>query len=199
MTKIYFLFIILFNVTNPKIKENPIFLVESKNPFVLSTNDDYYYVITVGQNLKIKKESGIIENYTDNYAKLENYIFISDSSNNNYLYYSNKYYKIIYNPFISSEEVIINETSIYHNMTCVGLISNNTNNDIIIYGHYTNDDLIFSKNLGLYSKLYSGNITDYKIICKFIEGENFICGLINKNKLSLDLYCLKHHIDANDI
>ena len=59
MKKFYFLFVILFIQNNSQIKQNPIFLVESIEPFVLSTNDNYYYVITLGKNLKINKESGI--------------------------------------------------------------------------------------------------------------------------------------------
>ena len=44
MKKFYFLFVILFIQYNSQIKQNPIFLVESIEPFVLSTNDNYYYV-----------------------------------------------------------------------------------------------------------------------------------------------------------
>ena len=146
MIKIYFLSLFLFIQTNSQIEENPICLVNSTNPFVLSTNDDYYYVITIGKNLKIKKESGIIENITDNGATVENYIFISDISYNNYIYIANIYFKIIYNPFISYEKIKIEQESIYPNMTTAGFISINNTNDIIIYGYYNNDYLINLKS-----------------------------------------------------
>ena len=107
MKKFYFLFVILFIQCNSQIKENPIFLVESIEPFVLSTNDNYYYVITLGKNFKINKESGNIEDISDNGASRANYIFVADNSNNNWVYYSNAYFKIIYDPFLSYEEFII--------------------------------------------------------------------------------------------
>ena len=101
MGKLYFLFITLFVQSFCQIKQNPIFLVESVEPFVLSTNDNYYYVITLGKNLKIIKESGIIEDNSDNGAVRADYSFISDNSHNNWIYFSNSYFKIIYVPFIS--------------------------------------------------------------------------------------------------
>ena len=85
MKKIFLLFIIFFIRTNSQIKENPIFLVNTTNPFVLSTNDDYYYVITKGKSLKINKESGNIENITINDFTHSNYIYIIDNLYNNYI------------------------------------------------------------------------------------------------------------------
>ena len=120
MKKFYFLLILLFLKSSLQIKQNPIYLVDRKNPFVLSSNDNYYYVITIGNNLKINQESGNMENNTDNYADEESYIFIADNSYNNYLYYSNEYYKIIYNPFLSYEKLNINEY--YSNFKPIGFI-----------------------------------------------------------------------------
>ena len=114
MENIYFLLLILFIQTisqvNIRIKDNPIFLTVHENPFVLSTTDDpdYYYVITKGINLKINKKSGDICNQSDNSFTSSNYIYFFDNSNNNYIYYSNEYYKINYNPFISYEKFEIN-------------------------------------------------------------------------------------------
>ena len=87
MKKLYFfIFIFLFTRINLKIKENPIFLVEAENPFVLSTNDDYYYVMTKGKSLKIEKESGVIINITDNqFSSSEIFFNIIEYSNNNYI------------------------------------------------------------------------------------------------------------------
>ena len=105
MKKIIFLFIVFIIRTNSQIKENPIFLVNSSNPFVLSTNDNYYYyIITKGKSLKINKESGNIANITTNDFTNSDYINIVDNSYNNYVYYSGKYYKIKNEPFISYEE-----------------------------------------------------------------------------------------------
>ena len=183
MKKLYFLIVVLFIKINSQIKENPIFLVQSIDPFVLSTNDDYFYLITLGKNLKIKKESGNIVNITDNYAIRINYIFVADNSYNNYVYYDDIYYKIIYNPFLSYEEIEIPPDSEYRRMKSVGCELNKNNNDIFIYGYYENDYLVFSTNLGGYSYSEIKDIKNYKLICKFIEGENFVCAIINGLKL----------------
>ena len=143
MMEFYFLFIILFIQSNSQIKQNPIFLVESIYPFVLSTNDNYYYVITLGKNLKINKESGIQVNVSDNGAVRENYIFVADNSYNNWVYYSKAYYKIIYEPFLSYDEFIIDQNSKYKNLEAVGCISKYNVDEIIIYGYYQNDFLVY--------------------------------------------------------
>ena len=76
-----FLLLILFIQTisqvNIPIKDNPIFLTDHENPFVLSSTDDldYYYVITKGINLKINKKSGDIYNQSDNSFTSSNYIY----------------------------------------------------------------------------------------------------------------------------
>ena len=61
MKKFYILFIVLFAQANPQIKQNPILLINSTepiDPLVLSSKDEYYYIITSGQDLKIEKDSG---------------------------------------------------------------------------------------------------------------------------------------------
>ena len=89
MALLLFFLIIRTALTTSQIKENPIFLSNGKNPFVLNSTDDYYYVITSGQNLQIKRESGKIIKNSDNNINIENCIFIEDLSGNNYIYYLN--------------------------------------------------------------------------------------------------------------
>ena len=197
MEKLYFLFITLFIQSFSQIKQNPIFLVESVDPFVLSTNDNYYYVITLGKNLKIIKESGIIEDNSDNGAVRADYSFISDNSYNNWIYFSNSYFKIIYVPFISYEEFIIDQNSVYRDMTFTGCLSKYNNNDIIIYGYYQNDYLIFSTDLGPYASFKKGDIINNKIICTFIQNEDYACGIIDNN--ILNIFCFKYHIDLSNL
>jgi len=113
MKKFYLLVFIqlLFQtLTNQQIKQNPILLGNTLNPFVLSTNDSYFYVITEGTSFKINKESGNLENISDN--QFTNYLCAFDNSNNNYLCLisERKYYHIKYNPFISYEEIIDNNS-----------------------------------------------------------------------------------------
>ena len=101
MKKLYFfLFIVFFIRTNSQIKKNPIFLVEAENIFVLSTNDDYYYVLTTNKDFKIKKESGDIETISNNTFNISDYKYLEDKAYNNYLYkhtnneYYNRNYKL---------------------------------------------------------------------------------------------------------
>ena len=92
MKKLYFLFIILFFYTNSQIKNNPISLIQDESPFVLSSADDYYYIIAKGKCLKIEKESGnITETQNQNVFDTSDYLLFSDNSNNNYLYYQYNY------------------------------------------------------------------------------------------------------------
>ena len=57
-SKILIIIIIFFVQINSQIKQNPILLINSTepiDPLVLSSKDEYYYIITSGQDLKIEK------------------------------------------------------------------------------------------------------------------------------------------------
>ena len=199
MKKIFFLFIVLFIRTNSQIKENPIFLVNASNPFILSTNDDYYYVITAGRSLKINKEFGNIENITINNFTDANYIYIVDNSYNNYIYYSNKYYHIIFDPFISYEEITVHseqKNSEQNPMIIVGSIPKD--NDFIVYGITKVDYLSFSSKSQYYcaSTSTEKDDIDERISCKLIENNDYICGIITEENLSIN--CFKYQIFANN-
>ena len=211
MKKLYFfIFIFLFTRINLKIKENPIFLVEAENPFVLSTNDDYYYVMTKGKSLKIEKESGVIINITDNqFSSSEIFFNIIEYSNNNYInnyiYIKNssnqlnEYYHIIYNPFISYEKITVNsepkESESSTRLSIVGSIQ--TNNEFIIYGYSTfNTYLMFSSKSQYYISRISKNNINNNLSCKFLEGENYICAMIINSKL--EIRCVMYHIVPAD-
>ena len=180
MKKIFFLFIVFFIRTNSEIKENPIFLVDTKNPFVLSTNNDYYYAITAGKSLKIDKESGKIENITINSFTNLNYIYIVDNSYNNYIYYSNKYYLIIFEPFISYKEIEIYSELISEEQNQIKILGSIAkDNDFIFYGKEIKDSfLFFSSKTRYYCFSQEIKIINDQISCKFIENENYICAMI---------------------
>ena len=57
MMELFIILIINFSLINSQIKENPIFLNDKGYPFVLKSNDDYYYVVTKGQYITIKFSS----------------------------------------------------------------------------------------------------------------------------------------------
>ena len=200
MKKLFFLFIVLFIRTNSQIKENPIFLVNASNPFILSTNDDYYYVITAGRSLKINKEFGNIENITINNFTDANYIYIVDNSYNNYIYYSNKYYHIIFDPFILYEEITVHseqKNSEQNPMIIVGSIPKD--NDFIVYGITKIDYLSFSSKSQYYcaSTLFEKEDIDERLSCKLIENNDYICGIITEENLSIN--CFKYQIFNNSL
>ena len=178
MKKFCFLLVILFDktITNIQIKKNPITLTNNENPFVLSTpDDDYYYVITKGKDLKINKESGDIDTIKVNSLTDSDYFYIFENSNNHYVYNSSKYYKIIYNPFISYEEISVNakpqtseldESSFI--MTNVGSIAQDKDKEFIIYGYYKNY-LLFSgksREYCAYEKIKENDSLNKKLSCK---------------------------------
>ena len=87
MNKLYFLFVVSFIQINSQIIENPKFLDNSINPFVLSTNDndDYYYVMTHKKYLKINKDTGMLESVMNSTLdESEYYFYISDNLYKNY-------------------------------------------------------------------------------------------------------------------
>ena len=204
------IFIFLIIQTNQQIISNPKFLVEGENPFVLNTNNEYYYITTIGKNLKIDKESGDILNITDNIFSSSNYFFLTvEYSNNNYINnyicgftqtnHAKNYYHVIYDPFISYEKIEISATAKQSEgsstMAVVGSISKD--NEFIIYGYSTlNFYLIFaSKSQNYRSRVAKTGIND-KLSCKFIEGENYICAMIINSKL--EVRCLKYQINTAD-
>ena len=109
MKKSYFYFILLFIHTNLQIKNKQKLIAESAYPFVLFTTNDYYYVITNSNYIKIQKESGNVANVgTQSLFSSSNYVFITDNLNKNYINKETDYYTINYNEEISFEEISIN-------------------------------------------------------------------------------------------
>ena len=196
MKKFYFLLVILFIQYNSQIKQNPIFLVESIEPFVLSAGDNCCYVMTLGEDLRVNEESGVREDISGDGAVRENYIFVAGDSYDSWVYYSKAYFKIIYDPFLSYDEFEIEQNSEYQHLESVGCISKYNVDEIIIYGYYQNDFLVFSTGLGPYAIREIPNIKGNKLICTFIQSEDYTCGLIMDNTLTI--YCLKYHINPSN-
>ena len=111
-SKILFIIIIFFVQTNSQIKQNPILLINSTepiDPLVLSSKDEYYYIITSGQDLKIEKDSGnIISSANNNNFKTSNFVNYIENINNNYIYNITNYFSIKLNPFISYQNNPVN-------------------------------------------------------------------------------------------
>ena len=193
MALLIFLLIIRTALTTSQIKENPIFLTDKKNFFVLNSTDDYYYVVTSGQNLQIKRESGKIIKNSDNNINIENCIFIEDLSGNNYIYYLNNYYYIIYNTFIlfqnisNSLKLKYDDSKEFRIVNSIALI-----NDFIIYGYYRNE-LIFCRKSNKYcNSIEFSGILDDRISCKLYENKNFICIIFHSR---IEIRFLKYKSD----
>ena len=180
MKRFNFLFIILFIHVNSQIKNNPISLGVGQYPFVLSSSDDYYYVITKENCWKILKEYGNITNtQTQNVFSSSEYIYVTDNSNNNYLYFPKIYYEIKLEQFISFIPIQTGQKP--HNapkMKRVGGIFQN--NHLIFYGYSNDKDLIFSNVPQKNRNYITGLRVNDNMSCKFIEGEDYICAMINR-------------------
>ena len=192
MVKLLFLFIVLLIRTNSQIIENPIFLFETKYPFALSTDDeeDDYYIITEGKSLQIDKDTGEIIDIKNNTFIISEYVYILDKSYTNYLYNmnSNNYYEIIYNPFISYQEIAQpNSDFDYPNMIKIGVLQDN---NFIIYG-YNYNFLIFLDISHRYSATVQIYYSIKQLTCKLIENEIFICAMIKngeENKIYIETF-----------
>ena len=191
MKQSYLYFIILFYQIN-SIIENPIFLVDSKNPYVLSVNDNNsYYIIAKGMNLKVKKKTGKRIASSSNEVE-EGCFFTHDFSYKNYLLCSDKYY------IINNSNNFLYEKYEYNSLvkncidptTIVGSMINKNNDDIYIYG-YSANQIYF-----LHYFIEHQNFPKDSVIgmsCKFIEDNYFICGKIVL--LKLYVYNFKINID----
>ena len=179
MINFFFLLFIFLIEINSQTNENPIKLIEDSYPFILASKDeDHFYLITSSNILKIEKGSGNIANQYDNKPNLSNFIYISDNSCNNYIYASKNYFYINYYPSVSFQQVEINFGSKISNpnsFTMVDSITNNNDNDFIIYGYKSKYLIICIKSLS-YCFSYSEDVDlNNKISCKFINGTVFIC------------------------
>ena len=115
--------------------------------------------------MKINKESGNIENEKSNAFTTFNYIYIFDNSNNNYIKFSDDYYEIKYNPFISYEKIefapkLQNTDELENIIGCIP-----KDNEFIIYGYITNHLLFSSQSRGNFAIQKIDNIND-KLTCK---------------------------------
>ena len=193
MENFYFLFFVFFTEIYSQIKDgikfNPIFIDNGGYPIVLSTldNDTYYYVLTEKKDLKIEKETGNVCDSNDAILISSNNIYITDKSNKNYILYntneSNEWFKIIYNPFISTEKINLDYLNFIENKETKIIGNIGKNDDFIIYGYYK-EKLFFSNISHQSYSYYSIGVTiNDKLTCKLIEGEYFICAMIINNEL----------------
>ena len=192
MVIIYFLLIFIFNqVIYSSIINNPIKINDKKFPFVPPYSDnDYYYIITTGQQLKINKQSGSIANIGGNDFSNE-LLYCFDKSNYSYIYQNWDFYNVSY-PFNKAIPIPLSKNVNSSNVNYIGCIPQD--NDFIIYGsdiHY-----LFFNSL---SQDDNYNCYFEKVVneasCKFTENEEFICSIILEKKL--DIIYFEYDINTN--
>ena len=89
--KYLFLNFLFIYVNCAQIINNPILLNNNKYPFVIpNSNDDFYYIITSGESLKINKRSGYIEKKNTSSFSHEPLYCYSYSAN--FIYLSSNFY-----------------------------------------------------------------------------------------------------------
>ena len=190
----FFFYFFIIQVYPSYIINNPIHLNDEKYPFVLPySNDNYYYVITSGESLKIDKENGNIIK-RENIKKIKEYsdkaVFCTNELNINYIYESKEFYSFD-NPSLSITKLTRTKNSDVYEIKYIGCIPQN--NDFIIYGYHSNK-LYFLSNSKEYSygEYISSNINE-KMSCKPIEDEEFICAFILEEYIKI--FFLTYHIN----
>ena len=179
----YLLFLLMYAINYAQIINNNIFLNNNKYPFVLPYPDDeYYYVITSGESLKINKESGnIIERKTTNSFSHEP-IYCYDKSGNSYIYESKNFYAINYSS-LSISHISHNKNSDSLSDKYTGCIPQD--NDFIIYGYDSNHLIFLSFTQDNSYKLTGYKELSNKISCKFVENKEFICLTLFDKKIKI--------------
>ena len=128
-----------------------------------------------------------MEATNDNNEIKEYCIHYTDNSNNNFLFCSDRYYSIIYTPFITFQEHIIT----IEQETATGSITNNNNG--IIFHRYKYNTIMFLTDFKNQKKLEKQNTIE-RLSCKYIEREIFIFAYIINSKL--EAHCILYSSDS---
>ena len=194
MFKNFFVLNIFFiYVCHTQIINNPILLNQKKFPFVIPySDDDYYYVITSGESLKIHKENGIIETEdTKEFSQVPLYCY--DKSNKNYIYESNDFYYIDYSPNLEISRLIYEKNPNSLKGNYIGCIPQD--NDFIIYGYDSHDLIFLSLKEDNNYKCKFEKLNE-KVSCKYIDNKSFVCAAIfDKN---IYIIFLEYDISKNN-
>ena len=212
------LFIIIFLVLVSKgdIINNPVLVTDHANPIIFQ-DDNYYYIYTSGEFVKLSKTTGekITTSLFGTYTSP--YVWITDQSNNNYIFSKNAMYKVnipnSYNSvtkpqieYPSSYNFIgyLKETKYDSTLWIAGCLASIVQDEIIIYGKTATSKIIFSflKKPGSYSVDLINNFPSIedKMSCKVISNGEYICAIISNNKVYICLfaYVIKNQ-DENEM
>jgi len=187
-----FLLLLFHLFKEEEIINNPIIISDHQNPLILPYNDKYV-ILTSGQSIVVNKETGIVEsNY--NFCEYSSpYILGSTESGQNFIYSSEKFYKItLPNTFQINS---YNSLGFSDNNKYIGYIQESEykgnpkkykyctcemkKDEIIIYGKQGNNKISFTFANGLnknYTVLidYCTSIED-KILCRKLLNSYYFC------------------------
>ena len=172
---------------NSEIILNPIKITDDRCPFVLTSEDDYYYILTKKYIITLEKNTGNVINKKNHNIQLSsNFIGFDDNSNNNYLYDDDRYFYISYN-----ESKLIKQTSFnlkleYDLDKVINACKAPRINDFVIYG-YKSNKLFFCIQSQNYCSSIEFNETLSEIIsCKLILGMDYICAMLIDHQLTIN-------------
>ena len=160
----------------------PKYAMEYKFPFLLPYSDnENYYLITSGKELKIKIDTGDISEselqiqlqYSDKG------VFCTNSLNDCYIFEPDQLYYINHNKFISASD---NNRDSCNGGKYIGCITLDDN--FLIYGMKSDRLVYIQKNNN--EDIYHCHETPIPIFerfsCKYIKNDKFICALIDHNE-----------------
>ena len=199
----YFIFlciITLYFSNSENIIMNPILLNYESNPFVLSFDDIYYYVITSKEILKVGKDNGEINDRKNINTYNKKFICSSYSQKNKYIFWNNHFYDINHPDFGKFTESVnqINFDSDYLTLADLGIdYPGQSNQEIIefigiieyddniaVYGKYEKYLFFSSKSYSDFSQFEFENKIE-KISCKSTYNNILFCGIILTNNIKL--------------
>ena len=189
------LFINILIQINSEIILNPIKITDDSCPFVLSSEDDYYYILTRKAIITIEKNNGNITNNKIHKISLSSdFIVFDDNSYNNYLYDNDDYFYINYNESNSLQKILFNFDSEFKFI--INACKAPRRNDFIIYGYKFRNFIFCIKSQNYCSSFQYKERLSNKISCKFILGMDYVCAMLIDHELTLNYFRYNTYNDA---
>ena len=196
---ILILFNFLYFLSKEEMINNPFLITNHNNPIILQ-NSQYFFIYTSGEFILINKSTGQKESSSAFGTYSSPYIWISDESNNYYIYSTSVMYKVVipssYSTvtkpsiqFPTSTKFIgyIQETEYTGDHILPGCICSGKKNEIIIYGKLSTSDTKIVFSFFVKSQAY---ILDFSSIfapiedqmsCKIITNGQYACAIVSYN------------------
>ena len=194
---ILILFNFFFFLSKSEIINNPVLITSNQNPIILQ-DANYFFIYTSGEIVIINKSNGQIYLTSPFGTYTKPYIWITDQSNNYYIFAQNAMYKVVipnsYNevskpiiqyPTSSIYIGYMKETKYTSVSTLPGCLTSVLQDEIIIYGKSGTTQITFAflkKSISYQMDLgsYFDELEDI-MSCKVISNGQYICAIIGDN------------------